>query len=75
MHESCIVNGEPMSLRSLEKSYVVGPVVVVPVPVEVGAAVVGEFVPVVCAPMLNDPVVEYTSLMLLRSERLMSDKK
>ena len=74
MHESCIANGEPMPLRSLEKSYVVGPVVV-PVPVEVGAAVVGEFVPVVCAPMLNDPVVEYTSLMLLRSERLMSDKK
>lgn len=43
---------------------VVGPVAV-PVPVELGAVEVGELVAVVCAPILNVALVEYTSLTLL----------
>ena len=49
---------------SLGKPYVVGPVAV-PVPVELGAVEVGELVAVVCAPILNVALVEYTSLTLL----------
>ena len=36
-----------------------------PVPVELGAVEVGELVAVVCAPILNVALVEYTSLTLL----------
>jgi len=59
------IGGEPIChAKSLVKPYVVGEMAV-PVPVELGAVEVGEFVAVVCALMLNIPLVEYMSLTLL----------